>query len=253
MATIILLRHGRTSANASGVLAGWSPDVHLDDVGRAQAEAAASAITAGCTPDRIVASPLVRCQETAAALTAATGTPVDTDDAVGECRYGAWTGRKLGELAGEELWKQVQEHPSQVTFPPSPDFEHESMTAMQQRAVEAVHALAASLDATSANGVGVVVSHGDVIKAILSDALAQHLDDFQRIVLSPASTSVVRTTPTGAIVLGMNLTPGGVADALTLAGAGSAATAVGGATGTSSAPAQPDDDERTPDAPRATQ
>ncbi|WP_281712603.1 histidine phosphatase family protein [Dermacoccus nishinomiyaensis] len=140
MATIILLRHGRTSANASGVLAGWSPDVHLDELGRTQADAAAAAISACCTPERIVASPLVRCQETADALRAASGVAVETDDAVGECRYGAWTGRKLSDLAGEELWKQVQEHPSQVTFPPSPQFEHESMLAMQRRAVDAVRA-----------------------------------------------------------------------------------------------------------------
>ncbi|MHA6749513.1 MSMEG_4193 family putative phosphomutase [Dermacoccus nishinomiyaensis] len=236
MATIILLRHGRTSANASGVLAGWSPDVHLDELGRAQADAAAAAISACCTPERIVASPLVRCQETADALRAASGAAVETDDAVGECRYGAWTGRKLSDLAGEELWKQVQEHPSQVTFPPSPQFEHESMLAMQRRAVDAVRALARELDERSSDeqggsGVGVVVSHGDVIKSMLSDALGQHLDDFQRIVLAPASMSVIRFVGDRPFVLAMNVTSGGLGEAVGLARSTSAESTVGGATG----------------------
>ena len=185
MATIILLRHGRTSANASGVLAGWSPDVHLDELGRTQADAAA-AITACCTPERIVASPLVRCQETADALRAASGVAVETDDAVGECRYGAWTGRKLDERSSDEQ---------------------------------------------GGSGVGVVVSHGDVIKSMLSDALGQHLDDFQRIVLAPASMSVIRFVGDRPFVLAMNVTSGGLGEAVGLARSTSAESTVGGATG----------------------
>ena len=118
MATIILLRHGRTSANASGVLAGWSPDVHLDELGRAQADAAAAAISACCTPERIVASPLVRCQETADALRAASGAAVETDldlalgvflgqllELFGGLALGRVRGHDMAELDGDVLRK----------------------------------------------------------------------------------------------------------------------------------------------------
>lgn len=238
MATIILLRHGRTSANASGVLAGWSPGVHLDDVGRRQADDAARAIADACTPDRIITSPLVRCQETARAVALATGTAPDDaviDDAVGECHYGAWTGRPLAELSLDPLWSSVQETPSQVRFPASTEFRSESMAEMQVRAVAAVRAHAARLDedrgTDAREPVAVVVSHGDVVKAVLSDALGQRLDDFQRIVVNPASMSVVRYTSARPYVLATNVSPSLLGDVVPRSRPATDDATPGGATG----------------------
>ena len=204
MTTLLLVRHGRTAANASGTLAGWTPGVSLDDTGRTQAAALGSRLSI-LPVAAVISSPLERCQETAAAILAGRdGTPLHTDDRLGECRYGDWTGRPLKELAKEPLWKVVQAHPSAATFPGP---EGESMADMQARAVAAVRAWNAELgpDATY-----VAVSHGDVIKAILADALGLHLDLFQRIQVDPCSLAVVRYTELRPFVVRMNDTGGAV-------------------------------------------
>ncbi|PZU50100.1 MAG: phosphoglycerate mutase [Arsenicicoccus sp.] len=208
MAICILLRHGRTRANAEGILAGWTPGLGLDDTGAGQARTAGERLAA--TPlAAVVASPLQRCQETAAAVLAAQ--PADrpvarhTEDRLGEARYGAWTGRPLTELATEPLWRDVQDRPSTVTFPADEAFAHESMAQMAARAVEAVTEWDTRVEAEHGPGaVWVAVSHGDVIKAILADALATGLDDFQRIVVDPASLSLVHRTATRPFVLRTN-------------------------------------------------
>lgn len=210
MAICILLRHGRTRANAEGVLAGWTPGLGLDGTGLEQAARVAGRLaTTGVVA--IVTSPLQRCRETAAAVAARTPVdravplPLHTDDDLGEARYGAWTGRPLKELAEEPLWRQVQDRPSTVTFPASDDFDHEGMAQMQRRAVAAVRAWDARVEAEHGPGaVWVAVSHGDVIKAVLAEALATPLDEFQRIVVDPASLSIVHRTQRRPFVLRSN-------------------------------------------------
>jgi probable phosphomutase (TIGR03848 family) len=209
--TVLLVRHGRTSANASGTLAGWTPGIGLDDTGRAQAQALAGRL-ATVPLAALVTSPLQRCQETAAELLAVPG-PKGTarpatviDDRLGEARYGDWTGRPLKELVKEPLWRVVQAHPSAVTFPG----EHgESMLGMQLRAVEAVRQYDAAVGREHGDdAVWVAVSHGDIIKSLLADALGMHLDAFQRIVVDPCSVSVVRYTPLRPFALRINDTGG---------------------------------------------
>ncbi len=224
MTTLLLVRHGRTAANASGTLAGWTPGVQLDDTGRAQAEALGSRLLA-LPLAAVVSSPLERCQETAAAIMAGrdAGTATHCDERLGECRYGDWTGRPLKELAKEPLWKVVQAHPSAATFPGP---EGESMADMQARAVAAVRSWNAELgpDATY-----VAVSHGDVIKAILADALGLHLDLFQRIQVDPCSLAVVRYTELRPFVVRMNDTGGSVGSLAPAARKGRARKARGSA------------------------
>ena len=234
MATVLLLRHGRTTANSSGVLAGWTPGVGLDDTGRSQVEAVAARLT-DLPLARIVASPLQRCQETAAAVSASREVDLVTDDALGECRYGAWTGRPIKELAKDPLWSTVQSQPSAVTFPSSQEYEHESMAQMQTRAVQTVRRIDAEVEAEHGpQAVWVAVSHGDVIKAVLADALGTHLDLFQRISVNPASLSVVRYTTSRPYVLRVNDNSSSVADLVpTKAQATSTDATPGGATGSS--------------------
>lgn len=232
MATLILLRHARTTANASGVLAGWTPETHLDDTGRGQADAIAASIAEATRPVRIVTSPLVRCVETATPLVERTGVSLEQNDGIGECHYGAWTGRALTDLAKEPLWQDVQERPSAVTFPPSATFPHESMTQMQRRAVDTVRRIDAEVETEhGAEAAWVAVSHGDVIKSILADALGVNLDDFQRIVTSPASVSVIRYTTKRPYVLRMNHTDGGLRDVLNAATTSGSEATVGGSSG----------------------
>ncbi len=214
MPTLLLVRHGRTTANTSGVLAGWTPGVQLDETGEAQA-AALSARLAALPLAAVVASPLERCQRTAAVLTSVPGPKgvarpaVATDDRLGECRYGDWTGREITTLAKDPLWRVVQSHPSAAVFPGP---EGESMRGMQQRALDAVRGWDAEVAAEHGDdALWVAISHGDVIKAILADALGTHLDSFQRIVVDPCSVSVIRYTPTRPFVLRSNDTGGDLA------------------------------------------
>ncbi len=188
MATVILVRHGRTTANASGLLAGRTPGVELDSAGREQA---------AVTGDRlavvplvgVVSSPLERCRQTAQfILDRQSGTPhAPVEQELTECDYGSWQNRTLEELAKEELWKTVQSQPSAVTFPGG-----ESMAAMQARSVAAIRRHDAAFEAEHGPGaVWAAVSHGDIIKSVLADALGMHLDLFQRITVGPASVSIV--------------------------------------------------------------
>lgn len=201
MATVILARHGRTSANASGVLAGRSKGVHLDDVGDKQAAAAGERL-ALLPLAAIVSSPLERCRETAAAISRAQAgkVAVRTDKQVAEVDYGSWTGRPLNELIKEPLWKTVQAHPAGVVFP-----DGESMAGMSARVVAAVRRWDAWVEAEHGpEAVWLLSSHGDPIKAVLADALGMHLDAFQRIVVEPGSLSVVRYSPLRPFVLAVN-------------------------------------------------
>jgi probable phosphomutase (TIGR03848 family) len=204
MTTVLLVRHGLTDANTSGVLAGWTPGVHLAEKGREQATALAERL-AVVPVAAIVSSPLERCQETAAAIAAGrSALAIQTDDRLGECRYGDWEGQPLKTLAKDPLWKVVQAHPSAARFPGG-----EALRETQARAVEAIRAHNAALgdDAT-----WIAVSHGDVIKAILADALGMHLDAFQRIQVDPASVSVIRYTELRPFVVRMNDRGGAVSD-----------------------------------------
>lgn len=205
MATVILVRHGRTTANASGLLAGRTPGVLLDEVGRKQAAVTGDRLAAVPVVG-VVSSPLERCQETAGfILDRQTGTPYSPDDVdLTECDYGQWQGRMLSDLASEDLWPIVQSQPSAVVFP-----DGESMAGMQARSVAAIRRHDAAFEAEyGPEAVWVAVSHGDIIKAILADALGMHLDLFQRINVSPASFSIVRYGPTRPTVHATNTEAG---------------------------------------------
>ncbi len=200
MPTCLLIRHGRTAANAQGVLAGTSPGVDLDDTGLEQADRVAGRL-AGVRLTGLISSPLERTQQTAEAIAriqSDNGNPLDLriDDRIVECHYGEWTGRELKKLTKEPLWKQVQGHPSAVTFPGG-----ESMRAMQQRAVDAVRSYNTELGEKATYA---MVSHGDVIKAIVADALGIHLDQFQRISVDPGSMCIIEYTTLRPFVIRTN-------------------------------------------------
>jgi len=207
--TVLLVRHGRTSANTGGVLAGWTPDISLDETGRDQAEALARRL-APVPLAAVLSSPLERCMQTAAALVAARdGAAVVTDERLGECRYGDWTGKELKALAKDPLWQVVQLHPSAATFPGEAG---EAMRDMQARAVAAVRDWNDALAAQHGpDAVYLACSHADVIKAIVADALGLHLDLFQRITVDPCSVTAIRYTPLRPFLLRLNDTGGDVA------------------------------------------
>ncbi|MFF3399773.1 histidine phosphatase family protein [Streptomyces sp. NPDC002659] len=197
MATLILVRHGRSTANTAGVLAGWTPGVFLDQRGAAQAAELPGRL-ADVPLAAAVSSPLERCVQTLQPLLdARPGLELQTDERIGECHYGDWSGRKLAELADEPLMEVVQQHPSAAQFPGG-----ESMRAMQARAVDAVRDWNARVEAAHGeDAVYVMCSHGDLIKSLVADALGMHLDLFQRIHVEPCSVSAIRYTRTRPFLL----------------------------------------------------
>lgn len=206
MTTLILLRHGRSSANVAGVLAGRTPGVELDDTGRAQAEKVVGRLN-GVPISEIVCSPMLRCAQTVAPLAVDRDLTPLTEPDLAEVDYGTWTGAELKKLGKEPLWKVVQSHPSAAVFP-----EGEGLAAMQSRAVAAVRRHGARIAAAHGpQAVWLACSHGDVIKAVLADALACHLDNFQRIMVDTASISVVHYTDTRPFVARVNDLGGDVA------------------------------------------
>ena len=207
MPTLLLVRHGRSTANTAGTLAGRTPGVDLDDTGRRQVAAVARRLAA-VPLAAVLSSPVQRCVDTAVAVLAVDGPrgrgrrrpDLRLDERLSECDYGTWTGRTLKELVKEPAWTVVQQHPSAAQFPSG-----ETLRAVQARAVDVVRETDARLlREVGDHAVWVAVTHGDVIKAVLADALGMHLDSFQRIVADPASVSAVRYTATRPFVLRLN-------------------------------------------------
>ncbi|MDO5677335.1 MAG: MSMEG_4193 family putative phosphomutase [Propionibacteriaceae bacterium] len=193
MTKVVLIRHGRSTANAAGVLAGRAPGVSLDHVGRAQAEEVGRALQ-GVPIAAAYTSPIQRCVETA---TIAGFPDAQVLDGVSECDYGEWTGAKLGDLSSKEVWADVQARPSVVAFPGG-----ESLLGMFQRTTEAISEVAARHDK---GDVIVVFSHGDPIKAILAHAFGMELDQFQRLHVHPAGISVIDYQGERPLVLCVNM------------------------------------------------
>jgi len=188
---IVLIRHAHSTANAAGVLSGQLPDVHLSKSGQEQADRLAERL-GKLTIAQVQVSPMDRCLETLAPWLAKYGKSVNviTEPNLVEVDYGKWSGKKLATLARAKLWRKVQGQPSAVTFP-----EGESLAQMQVRAMKTVHDFfETDLELT------IMVSHGDVIKAIVASSLGMHLDDFQRIVIDPASITILESSG-GAIRL----------------------------------------------------
>lgn len=195
MTTILLIRHAVNDFVKTGKLAGWTAGVHLNDEGRAQAEALGARL-AGVPLDQLYASPIERTMETAAAIAAHhPRLTIQASEQIGEVRYGAWQGKAIAELAKRKMWAVVQEYPSRAVFP-----EGESMRGVQTRIVDAIEALVQ----LHPSQLIALVFHADLIKMTLAHYLGMHLDVFQRIVISPASISTLQLGHSRPFIVNMN-------------------------------------------------
>ena len=197
---LVLIRHAHSEANAAGILSGRLPNVHLSEKGLAQSEQLA--VRLGNFPvSNLRISPMERCFETISPWINSIVMPNNPrfepiiDEELTEVDYGLWSGKKLSILSKNKLWKTVQESPSRMYFPKG-----EGIAQMQSRAMTSVHQAVSS----KAKGAAVIVSHGDVIKSIVASALGMHLDEFQRIVIDPASISILDYSTTKPRVLLLN-------------------------------------------------
>ncbi|MGG5257157.1 MSMEG_4193 family putative phosphomutase [Phycicoccus avicenniae] len=209
MAIVLLLRHGHSTANAEGVLAGWTEGVGLTDTGRGQAERTRERL-APLDVVRAVTSPLQRCRETVAL--ALPDLEAGTDERLGECHYGDWTGRRLSEAAKDPLWRVIQDDPASATFPESPEHRAESLGQMAERVVGGVRALDAEVEAAHGkHAVWVAVSHGDPIKAVVAEAVGAGVAGLQRVRVDPGSVTAVLVTESRMVLLASNTHAGDLA------------------------------------------
>lgn len=191
--TLVLVRHGVTEETGP-ILSGRRPGISLSDKGRQQAEAAGRRL-AELPVAAVYSSPLERCRQTADAVAAPHGLEVIERPGLFEADYGDWSGCKIEELRGTDLWKLVQVTPSAVRFPGG-----ESVREMQSRMIGAVEDIVAA----HPGQVVVAASHADPIKAVVAHFTGVHLDLFQRLFVSPASCTVLRFGPVAAALVKLN-------------------------------------------------
>ncbi len=168
--------------------------VTLGDHGRRQASALAARL-AGEAIEAVYSSPLERARETSAPIAARLGLVPRDLAAMAEIDFGDWTGRTFESLDGDPDWTRWNAARAISRAPGG-----ESMAEAQARAVDAVQGLCSA----HPEGRVAVVSHCDVIKAVLAHVLAISLDGLQRFEISPASVSTLAVWDGGAKVLGMN-------------------------------------------------
>jgi len=173
---LIIVRHGRTEANASGLLLGRRLDPGLDELGQRQAAALASAL-----PDaaRVISSPLQRTRETASAF----GRPVEIDDRWIELDYGELDGTPLRDVPAD-VWAAWRADPS---LSPGGG---ESLVDLGER----VRAASADLVDEAGSSDVIVVTHVSPVKAALAWALGVGDEVSWRAYVAPASITRIATT-----------------------------------------------------------
>lgn len=193
MTVLLLVRHGMNDW-VKGKLAGWTPGVHLNEEGRQQV----AALSERMQPLPIAAvysSPLERAIETAEAIAHPHGLTVQIAEAIGEVRYGDWTGADIKELSKLDMWAGVQFYPSGTRFPGG-----ETLGEVQMRAVAALDALRDRHPKEMIATIG----HADVIKLVTAYYLGMHIDLFQRLVINPASLTAIAFERMGPRLLALN-------------------------------------------------
>jgi len=195
--TVILIRHAHSIANEKGVLAGRAPGIALSKSGKDQALELKKRL-GDLQCKQISISPLERCLATLQPWLKARGITeeeITFDDGLTEVNYGDWTGKKLLSLALKKEWRIVQKTPSRMVFPNG-----EALLGVQTRA----HKSLLKSIKKAGTGIVLVVSHGDVIKSLIAAALDLELDKFQKIVIDPASISVLDYSKGSFRVLHLN-------------------------------------------------
>jgi len=182
---LIVVRHGRTAANAAARLLGHL-DVALDELGAAQAQTLAAAVG---PVDRVVSSPLLRTRQTAAVF----GTEVETDDRLMELDYGDYDGMALSDVP-PELWERWRTDPEFA--PPG----GESLVALRLRVTAALDDLSEAARVQTI----VVVAHVSPIKAAVAWALGVGDEVTWRMFVRPASITRIAITDRGPVLHSFN-------------------------------------------------
>lgn len=195
MTRLFLIRHGRSTANAAGILAGHQDGVELDELGREQAISLSTQL-ADVNLKAFISSPVLRCVQTADFVVKQHGKKLTIDERFSEMNFGTWQGRLLSELADEALWKDVQERPSTVRFP-----EGEAFSEVAARASKAI----AEWNDLLGDESYAVFTHADVIKVVVAEAIGLPLDRFQRIAIDPCSVTILEYGSARTVLRALNV------------------------------------------------
>jgi probable phosphoglycerate mutase len=182
MTALFLIRHGLNDW-VGNRLPGWTPGLHLNERGRAQAEALGRLLK-NAHLEAVYSSPLDRTVETATAIARACGLRVRTRQGLIEVNPGEWQGQSLKVLRGRKLWPVIQHTPSLARFPGG-----ESFPEAQARIVAEIDSLRE--DHPSPRASFACITHADVVKLAIAHYLGLPLDLFQRLAVDPASVSVL--------------------------------------------------------------
>lgn len=192
---LILVRHGHYPL-LDHALGGQAAHA-LSAEGRVQAERVAAHLE-GRAVAAVVTSPVRRAMETAAPIAARLHTEPRQEAAFTEVDFAGWTGRGFAELAGDPAWRAWNRFRSTAGVPGG-----ETALQVQNRAIGGVLRLAGPFAGREV----VVVSHGDVIKAVVSHVLGAPLDLMRRFRIAPGSVTELELSAEDACLLCLNQVP----------------------------------------------
>lgn len=198
MPLLLLIRHGENDYTKKHKLAGYTPDVHLNERGQTQAQALADALKE--VPIKAVySSPLERAMETAAPIAAARKLEVQVEAGLLETNVGKWQGRSLASLRLQKHWKVVQSAPSRAQFP-----QGETFYECQTRIVAALDSISRKY---KPQDVVACVFHADPIKLAVAHYIGLPLDHFQRLSCDTGSLTALYVGESGANLIKLNQRP----------------------------------------------
>jgi broad specificity phosphatase PhoE len=196
MGVLHFLRHGEHGLLGK-VLAGRMPGVGMTERGRAEIASQAERLAREKIA-AIYASPLQRTRETAEIVSARLGLPIGFRDDLLELDFGEWTGATFDSIRADPRWQAWSTQRSLAAIPGG-----ESMRAVQQRVIAAL----LELNERHLHETVVLVSHGDVIRAVLLFALGMPLDFYNRIEIGQGSISTITIGASGIRVLTLSERP----------------------------------------------
>lgn len=182
----MLVRHA-SHGDVGHVLTGRLPGRDLTPDGVAEAERAAARILAA---DRVLSSPRARAQQTARAIAGRHGCAVETEAALDEIDFGHWAGCRFDALDADPDWRAWNAARGLAATPAG-----DTMLAVQHRTRALIRTLAGRV---------VLVSHADVIRAVVCDHLGLAVDNFARIEISPACVTTLAIGTASATLRGLN-------------------------------------------------
>lgn len=214
MPTFLIIRHGENDLMKQGRLACRLPDVHLNETGRAQAQATARAIAQASAQAaaqaqahkqadaplwKLYSSPMERAVETAEPIAQALGLEIVIRLGLIETNCGDWAGKTVKSLQRRKIWRTIQSNPSQFRFPGG-----ETFVECQQRIVGEIEFLRAQ---HGSKDLVICVSHADPIKLLVAHYLGLPFDNFQRLSVDPASITALHLGESGSRLLALNVAP----------------------------------------------